>query len=110
MFSSFFSNPNIYHLAELFFWMLGAFLIGLFFGKLKKSNSKNTHSNKINELDDLQIKEDIPKIRATKTFERGGKQMKVETIVDNHQNGLNFNRIGVASIENKDNLKYCRNY
>ena len=107
MLLSIFSNPNIAHLIEFFCWMLGAFLIGLYSGKSIKSkkNTNNSISN-VNELDDLNIVDDISKIRATKTFERGGKEMiqTVPTPKENN-NGLNFNRIGVATFEDKDDLQ-----
>lgn len=105
MFSSIFSNPNLAHLIEIFSWMLGAFLIGLFFGRLSKNKKKNANPSNSAEYEDLNIKDDVPKIRATKTFERGGVEMikSVPPIV--HQNGLNFNRIGTASISDKSNLQ-----
>jgi len=40
MFSSIFSNPDITHLIEIFCWMFGAFLIGLFFGRLSKNKKR----------------------------------------------------------------------
>ena len=105
MFSSIFSNPNFTHLIEIFCWMLGAFLIGLFFGRLSKNKKKNSDSSNLMEYEDLNIKNDVPKIRATKTFERGGIEMikSVPPIV--HYNGLNFNRIGIATISDKSNLQ-----
>ena len=107
MLLSIFSNPNIAHLIEIFCWMLGAFLIGLHFGKSIKSK-KTTHKSisNVNELEDLNIVDDISKIRATKTFERGGKEM-IQTVPKSKENnnGLNFNRIGVAVFEDKDDLQ-----
>lgn len=102
---SIFSNPSIIHLLEIFFWMLGAFLIGLFFGKIKTSRKKNSKPHNSEKYVDLNIKDDLSKIRATKTFERGGKKMIKTIPIDTYDRGLNFNRIGFASIENKDNLK-----
>ena len=105
MFSSIFSNPNLAHLIEIFIWMLGAFLIGLFFGRLSKNKKNSSNTSNSAEYEDLNIKDDVPKIRATKTFERGGVEMikSVPPIV--HQNGLNFNRIGTAAISDKSNLQ-----
>ncbi|AMC09875.1 hypothetical protein Lupro_00730 [Lutibacter profundi] len=102
---SIFSNPSIIHLLEIFFWMLGAFLIGLFFGKIKAYRKKNSKPHNSDKYVDLNIKDDLSKIRATKTFERGGKKMIKTIPIDTYDRGLNFNRIGFASIENKDNLK-----
>jgi len=107
MLLSIFSNPNIAHLIEIFCWMLGAFLIGLYFGKsIKSKKITNNSISNVNELEDLNIVDDISKIRATKTFERGGKEMiqTVPTPKENN-NGLNFNRIGVATFEDKDDLQ-----
>jgi len=103
---SIFSNPSIVHLLEIFCWMLGAFLIGIFFGQIKEYRKKNKKSfNSNNKYVDLNIKDDLSKIRATKTFERGGKKMVKTVPIDTYDRGLNFNRIGFASIENKDNLQ-----
>jgi len=105
MFSLIFSNPNLAHLIEIFCWMLGAFLIGLFFDRLSKNKKKNTNSSNLIQYEDLNIKDDVPKIRATKTFERGGIEIlkSVPPIV--HHNRLNFNRIGIATISDKNNLQ-----
>jgi len=107
MFLSIFSNPTVTHLIEIFFWMLGAFLIGLYFerfiNKPKKNKSKATF--KIDEHKGFNIVDDISKIRATKTFERGGKEMIQSVPVDEYEKGLNFNRIGTASFETKNNLQ-----
>lgn len=95
-------DQNIYHLIEMFFWMLGAFIIGLIFGRIlpKKIDSKT------NQLDDYYheeiIEEDFSKIRATKTFERGGKESVLQDNVAERK--LNFERIGIGSLSNKDDL------
>jgi len=107
MLLSIFSNSNVTHLIEIFFWMLGAFLIGLYFGRfiIKPKKNKSKATFKVNEHEDLNIVDDISKIRATKTFERGGKEMVKTVPVDDYRNGLNFNRIGIASFETKNNLQ-----
>lgn len=76
MILSIFSNQTFTHSLEIFFWMLGAFLIGLFFGWLipKKKTEKQLDLED-NNYDDFNLKEDLTQIRATKTFERGGKEM-----------------------------------
>jgi len=107
MFSSIFSNPSIAHLVEIFLWMLGSFLIGLFFGNYINSKNKNKEKHHMDNFDDLHIKDDVSKIRATKTFERGGKEM-VKTVPDNMNNELNFDRIGTGSIDNKNNLQLLK--
>jgi len=108
MFLSIFSNPNTAHLIEIFCWMLGAFLIGLFFGRFIKSKEKNSIHNTTNEIhEDLNIVDDISKIRATQTFERGGVEM-IKTVPLENQNGLNFNRIGVATFQDKNNLQQIK--
>jgi len=99
-----FTNLDISHLIEIFLWMLGSFLIGLFFGHTLKTSEKRTSSS-LKEFDDLNVIDDISKIRATKTFERGGKEMKKIIPIDVEQQALNFNRIGTETTENKDNLK-----
>ncbi len=100
-----FLNTTFWQLFELFIWLLGAFLIGLYFGKFipskKETMPKISHIKK----DDLKLTDSKPKIRATKTFERGGKQFVQTTPKNAHDKGLNFNRIGIAEEKNKNNLK-----
>ena len=91
-----------WQLFELFIWLLGAFLIGLYFGKTipkrKKIKSENQHIKK----EKLKTLETKSKIRATKKIEHGGKQL-VYSIPDKDQDkDLNFDRIAAATIENKD--------
>ena len=105
MLLSIFSNPNVAHLIEIFSWMLGAFLIGLFFGRFIKSKEKDSHMVNLEKYEDFNIKDDLSKIRATKTFERGGKKMAKSVLVDISKNSLNFNRIGIATIQDKNNLQ-----
>ena len=107
MLLSIFSNPNVTHLIEIFFWMLGAFLIGLFFGRFinKPKKNKPKPTFEIEKHEDLNIVDDLSKIRATKTFERGGKEMVKTVPVDDYRNGLNFNRIGASTFETKNNLQ-----
>jgi predicted flap endonuclease-1-like 5' DNA nuclease len=112
MLLSILSNPTTTHLIEIFFWMLGAFLIGLVFGRiLTTGNSKNKalHTLSEREQEDLNIVDDVTKIRAKKTFDRGGKEMiqTVPSLIE-QDNPLNFNRIGVANFENKDNLQLIK--
>lgn len=97
---SIWSNPTFWSLFELFIWIFGAFLIGLYFGK-----KLNIHEPK--QFEHTTADETLPleenTIRATKTFERGGKQyidVKTETKTE-----LDFNLIGTASESEKDNLK-----
>lgn len=71
-----FSDQTVAHSIEIFCWMLGAFLIGLFFGRKilqKKSNTILDFDEK--DYDELNLKDDTTQIRATKTFERGGREM-----------------------------------
>ena len=76
MILSIFSDQTIAHSIEIFCWMLGAFLIGLFFGRLIKGKKvENPLDFDEKDYDDLNLKEDTTQIRATKTFERGGKEM-----------------------------------
>ncbi|WP_299521648.1 hypothetical protein [uncultured Lutibacter sp.] len=108
MLLSIFSNPNTAHLIEIFCWMLGAFLIGLFFGRfIKSKEKKNTHNTNTEIQDDLNIVDDISKIRATQTFKRGGVEMLTTVPLEN-ENGLNFNRIGTATFQEKDNLQQIK--
>ena len=94
---------NVPHLIEIFFWMLGSFLIGLFFSSFMKK--KNNDTDNIKEFEDLNMNDDISKIRATKTFDRGGREMLKAVPVDIYKSGLNFDRIGVASKQDKDDLQ-----
>mgnify|MGYP005991026137 CR=1 FL=1 len=94
-----FSNQNTAHLLELFIWMLGAFLIGYFFArwyyKKKCEESKNIYSIKPEKTsNNIDI---ASSVKATKTMDRGGIQVK--------QEGLNFNSFGKATADEKDDLK-----
>jgi predicted flap endonuclease-1-like 5' DNA nuclease len=108
---SIFSNQNLIHLAELFFWLLGAFGIGYYFGTLKrksakKSERKETAITDINNDDSFDLVDDISKIRAKKTFERGGKET-VNTVFEAPKS-LDFETIGKGSLETKDDLKLIK--
>jgi predicted flap endonuclease-1-like 5' DNA nuclease len=108
---SIFSNQNLIHLAELFFWLLGAFVIGYYFGTLKrkstkKSERKETAITDINNDDSFDLVDDISKIRAKKTFERGGKET-VNTVFEAPKS-LDFETIGKGSLETKDDLKLIK--
>jgi len=107
MYLSIFSNVHIIHLIEIFCWMLGAFLIGIYFGRLSKATKKVEKSIGFSTHEDLNLSDDISKIRATKTFERGGKEMVKTVPADTHE-GLNFSRIGIASLQNKDDLQLIK--
>jgi len=108
MLLSIFSNPNTIHLIEIFFWMLGAFLIGLFFGRfIKTKEKKSTNTTNTEAHEDINIVDDISKIRAKKTFNRGGVEM-IRTVPSNPQNGLNFDKIGIATFQDKDNLQQIK--
>lgn len=92
-----FINNQTTHLLELFFWMLGAFLIGYIFSWLyykNKYQSELTESTQvISELKD----EMQSTIRARKTVERGGIEV-------NQEKQLNFKNIGKATEDTKDDL------
>lgn len=76
MILSIFSDQTIAHSIEIFCWMLGAFLIGLFFGrKIVQKKTENILDFNEKDFDELNLKDDITQIRATKTFERGGREM-----------------------------------
>ncbi|MDX1830167.1 MAG: hypothetical protein R3342_11550 [Lutibacter sp.] len=103
---SIFFNTTFWQLLELFIWLLGAFLIGFYFGninsiKKEEPKPKNQHIPE----DDLKLTDTTPKIRATKTFERGGKQLVKTVPTKDQDKGLNFDRIGIAEEKNKNNLK-----
>ncbi|WP_299157414.1 hypothetical protein [uncultured Tenacibaculum sp.] len=85
------------HLLEIFFWMLGAFLIGYIFSwyyyknKYQSKLTESTHV--ISELrDEMQST-----IRAKKTVERGGIEIK-------QPKKLSLKTIGKAKEEDKDDL------
>ncbi|CAL2081142.1 Predicted 5' DNA nuclease, flap endonuclease-1-like, helix-3-turn-helix (H3TH) domain [Tenacibaculum sp. 190524A02b] len=85
------------HLLELFFWMLGAFLIGYFFAWQYFKNKFQTKLED-NEETIVELKNEMQStIRARKTVERGGIEIK-------QPKNLNFDVIGSANEENKDDL------
>lgn len=102
-----FSNTTVFQLLELFFWILGAFLIGLYFGRIIGKNAKRKNPGVYEDIapnESLDLTHDISKIRATKTFERGGYET-IKTVIKPIENQeLNFNSIGKATIDEKDNL------
>lgn len=102
-----FLNTSFWQLFELFIWLLGSFLIGLYFGKIttrkKKIKPKN---NQYSVKDEIKPISDKPKIRAVKTFERGGKQFVKKASINDHN--LNFDRIGIANENEKNNLKLIK--
>ncbi|WP_372744574.1 helix-hairpin-helix domain-containing protein [Lutibacter sp.] len=102
---SIFSNQNFLHLAELFFWLLGAFIIGFYFGTIAKSKKtiKTKEKDDVNNDDAIDLINDITKIRATKTFDRGGKET-VQTVFENNPESSNFETIENASSKDKDDL------
>ena len=107
-----FSNQSFTHLLELFFWILGAFIIGFVFGKISNSK-KETPQIDFEESEELDLEQDTSQIRATKTFERGGKQMvqsyfEEEVVYEHIENGLQFGRIGEGSEKNKSDLKLIK--
>lgn len=101
-----FSNQTFTHSLEIFFWMLGAFIIGLVFGRIS-SNKKGQNNLDLNDnkSDDFNLHEDLSQIRATKTFERGGKELikTVPEIIELKKDDLKqINGIG-TTIEKKLN-------
>ncbi len=85
------------HLLGLFFWMFGSFLIGYLFSwfyyKKKYENQIEESKETITEL----RTEMQSTIRAKKTVERGGIEIK-------HPKELKFDNIGTGSEDNKDDL------
>ncbi len=79
-----------------------AFLIGFFVGRISKPK-KIVVDYSANDQN-IDLADDISKIRATKTFERGG-QETFKTVYTENDAALNFERIGTASTDIKDNLK-----
>lgn len=108
-----FTNQSFTHLLELFFWILGAFIIGFVFGKISSSKKEIPLVDFENDAEELDLEQDTSQIRAKKTFERGGKQMiqsyfNEEVEFEHVQNGLQFERIGKGSEKNKDDLKLLK--
>ncbi|MDV7188064.1 hypothetical protein R3X25_12290 [Lutibacter sp. TH_r2] len=108
-----FTNQSFTHLLELFFWLLGAFIIGFVFGRIStpKKETPQIYFDNPDDIEDLE--QDTSQIRATKTFERGGKQMvqsyfEEEVVFEHVQKGLNFDNIGKGSEKNKDNLQLIK--
>lgn len=102
---SIFLTTSFWQLFELFIYLLGAFLIGLYFGKKIYSKKEKKPVNESNIEEEIKPKEAKPKIRATKTFDRGGKQLIKTVPTIEKDKGLNFERIGIANEKNKNNLK-----
>ena len=106
---SIFSNQNLIHLAELLFWLLGAFIIGFYFGSIGKSKKRTAKKEyekaDLNNDDPFDLVDDISKIRATKTFERGGKETVKTVFEEETYKGLNFETIGKGTPETKSDLK-----
>ena len=116
MTSSVFTNQTFTHLLEIFFWMLGAFLIGLYFGRLFFTKKEN---DTIHFDEDYELKGDDSQIKATKTFERGGKETAFKTVILEEdyepklkkptiKNDLNLNSFGEGSKTNKSNLQLIK--
>ncbi len=86
---------------ELFLWMLGSFLIGYIFA-MQFYNKKN-YSSPENATIENNIQKEPEKliIRAIKTVERGGIEIK-------QHKKINFNNIGIASKKNKDDLSLIK--
>ena len=113
MILSIFTNETFTHSLEIFFWMLGAFIIGLVFGRIiSNKRPQNNVDFNTNESDDFNLNEDLSQIRATKTFERGGREMvktvpKIEEIKKDDLKQING--IG-ATIEEKLNTLGIYNF
>lgn len=73
---SIFTNQNLAHLLELFFWMLGAFLIGWFFAKSIYSKLHQEEIKDYKSQVELFEKEINTTIKARKTYERSGVEVK----------------------------------
>lgn len=84
-------------LLELFFWMFTSFLIGYIFSW---TYFKNKYQNQLEESNETitELRTEMQStIRAKKTVERGGIEIK-------HPKELNFNNIGTANEDAKDDL------
>lgn len=93
---------TIPHSLELFLWMLGSFLIGYLFAMFfyKKDEITETYNNSNNFSPTTQNIDFEPQelvIRARKTVERGGIEIK-------EPKKLNFKSIGKATEDEKDDL------
>lgn len=94
----------ISHSLELFLWMLGSFLIGyifamLFYSKNASISVDHTQYEMTKNSTDKRI-DDEPQelvIRARKTVDRGGIEIKTPKQLD-------LQRIGIATAEEKDDL------
>ncbi|HEX5743581.1 MAG TPA: hypothetical protein VFY09_06745 [Flavobacteriaceae bacterium] len=80
MFLSIFTNQNTAHLLELFFWMLGAFLIGWFFAKSIYSKIHQEEIKDFKNQVELFEEEINTTIKARKTYERGVMVPKISNI------------------------------
>jgi predicted flap endonuclease-1-like 5' DNA nuclease len=106
MFESVFSGDNLFHLIEILFWLIGAFAIGLFFGYIIGNSKNSTNNNTFEEqFDSINTETDTSTIRAFKTFERGGVLSENKSLAKKETEGLDFEIIGIASEEIKDDLQ-----
>lgn len=115
---SIFTNQNLAHLIELFFWMFGAFLIGWFFAKSVYSKIHQDEIKDYKSQVELFEKEINTTIKARKTYERSGVEVKKigslpeNTLPDNLQKikGIGpvletkLNELGVYTFEQIYNL------
>ncbi|GGD94223.1 hypothetical protein [Planktosalinus lacus] len=98
--------PETKFLLELFILMLGAFIIGYFFGSRKKTKKGKTHNSKpkdINEIETIfsEIKPEIIKmIQEHKSTIPKSNKIKNKSF----QPELNFDSFGYADEMNKDDL------
>lgn len=90
-------SSSISGFLNLFVWMLGSFLIGYFFAwNYYKSKYKHQLHERTETIQELRT-EMQSTIRAKKTVERGGIEIK-------QPKELNFETLGNASEEQKDDL------
>ena len=85
------------HLIGLFFWMFGSFLIGYVFSWFYHKKKYETQIEESNETITELRTEMKSTIRARKTVERGGIEIK-------HPKELSFDNIGSANENNRDDL------
>lgn len=105
MFVSIFSDGNLFHLVEILFWLIGALVIGLFFGYLMGKSKKTLSPPTIaHHFEEINSETENTTIRAKKTFERGG-VISENKLKDNKIKSLDFKTIGIATEETKDNLQ-----
>lgn len=100
------SIPETKFLIELFILMLGAFIIGYFFGNRTKIKKGKTHISRPIDVNDIETIFSEIKPEIMKIIQDHKSTTSKSSIIKNHsvQSSLNFDSFGYADEMNKDDL------